>query len=149
MEWTELPKLSYHQNVFTVDNMDQLRTLSKSRTDTSTVFKLIDQNALRLKTLREQTTASLNLDQYRKDESRRHFESEKFNMLNDRGTRLEPSPSASFSSSDLALTDLKTLEQRQEEWFRNIKKDVHLEESVLILQDLIRTNESKIAKSKN
>lgn len=149
MEWTELPKLSYQQNVFTVDNMDQLRTLSKSRTDTSMVFKLIDENALRLKTLRDQTTASLNLDQYRKDESRRHVESEKFKMLNDRGTRLEPSPSATFSASDLALTDLKTLEQRQEEWFRNIKKDVHLEESVLILQDLIRTNESKIVKSKN
>lgn len=146
MEWTEIPKLTYQQNVYVVDNQEQLRALSRARMDTSQVFKLMDENALRLKKMRDLTTASLNLDQYRAEESQRNMESEKFNLINDRSTKLIPTPSAAFNAADIASADKKTLEQRQEEWFRTIKKDVHLEESVLIIQDMIRTIDTKITK---
>ncbi len=146
MEWTEIPKLSYQQSVYVVDNLDQLRSLSKARVDTSQVFKLMDENAMRLKKMRDLTTASLNLEIYRSEESQRHMESEKFNLLNDRSTKLMPTPSAAFSSADIALADKKTLEQRQEEWFRSIKKDAQLEESVMIIQDMIRTIDTKLTK---
>lgn len=146
MEWTEIPKLKYQQNVYVVDNVDQLRNMSKSRVDTNQVFNLIDENAMRLKKMRDLTTASLNMDKYRNEESQRNMNSERFNLINDRSTQLNPTPSAAFSAADIALSDKKTLEQRQEEWFRTIKKDVHLEESVLILQDMIRTIDTKISK---
>lgn len=146
MEWTEIPKLSYQQNVFVVDNVEQLRNLSKSRMDTSQVFKLMDENALRLKKMRDLTTASLNLEKYRTEESQRHMESDKFSLISERSTKLIPSPSAAFSATDIAMADKKTLEQRQEEWFRTIKKDVHLEESVMILQDMIRTIDTKLTR---
>jgi len=146
MEWTEIPKLNYQQNVYIIDNLDQLRNLSKSRTDTSQVFKLMDENAMRMKKMRELTTASLNLEKYRSEESQRNMESEKFNLINNRTTKLIPTPPAGFSAADIALADRKTLEQRQEEWFRNIKKDVHLEESVMIIQDMIKTIDTKLTR---
>lgn len=68
MEWTEISKLNYSQNVYVVDNIDQLRAASAARTDTSTIFKLLDENALRLKNRGDMTIASLNLDKLMKEE---------------------------------------------------------------------------------
>lgn len=148
MEWTEIPKLNYSQNVYSVDNIEQLKLLSKARTDTSRIFKLLDENALRVKNREDMTLTSLNLDEYRKEEKSRDLESEKFNSLNIRQTKLVTSPSADFSVKDKSLTDEKVLKERQEEWFRNIKKDVYLEECALIVQDMIKTsNQSKVAKA--
>lgn len=147
MEWTEIPKLNYAQNVYTIDNLDVLSSSSKARTDTSTIFKLWDENALRLKKREDLTSVPLNLDEYRKSEVTRHAEAEKFTVLNNVSTRLVPTASAEFSASDKSLTDETTLKQRQEEWFRSIRKDIHLEESALIIQDMIRTTNSKLAKT--
>lgn len=147
MEWTEINKLNYNQNVYVVDNMDQIKAMSKARTDTSKVFKLLDENAMRLKKREEMTTVSLNIDTYRKDEKSRDLESDKYASLNNRTTKLVPSPSADFSANDKSLTSESVLKERQEEWFRSIRKDVHLEECTLILQDMIRTsNKTKVAK---
>ncbi|MEO5583396.1 MAG: carboxy terminal-processing peptidase, partial [Saprospiraceae bacterium] len=64
MEWTEIAKLNYNQNVYTVNNMEQISAMSKARTDTSRIFKILDENALRLKKSQEMTTTSLNLDEF-------------------------------------------------------------------------------------
>lgn len=150
MEWTEINKLNYNQNVYVVDNMEQLKSMSKARIDTSSIFKLLDENALRLKKREDLTTVSLNMDEYRKDEKTRDLESDKFAALNSRMTRIVPTPSAEFSASDKSLTSETVLKERQEEWFRNIRKDVYIEECTRIVQDMINTsNKSKLAKSKN
>jgi carboxyl-terminal processing protease len=90
MEWTEIGKLNYNQNVYTVDNLDQIIAMSKLRTDTSKIFKILDENAMRLKKSQEMTSVSLNLDEYRKQEKAKDLESEKFSMFSNRTTRLVP-----------------------------------------------------------
>ncbi|MGB4899659.1 MAG: carboxy terminal-processing peptidase [Saprospiraceae bacterium] len=149
MEWTEISKLNYSQNVYVVDNIDQLRAASAARTDTSTIFKLLDENALRLKNRGDMTIASLNLDKLMKEEKIRENESEKFTLLNNRTTKLVPTPSADFSAIDKSNTSESVLQERQEEWFRSIRKDIYLEECAQIVQDMIRTSNIKVAKSKN
>lgn len=149
MEWTEIAKLNYSQNVNTVDNLDLLRAKSKSRTDTSTIFKLWDENAMRIKKQEDKTSVSLHLDTYRKSEQVRDLESDRFTALNNRMTQLVPTASSDFNTQDKTATDAATLKQRQEEWFRTIRKDVHLEESAKILQDMIRTINNKLVKSGN
>ena len=147
MEWSEINKLNYNQNVYIVDNLDQIKSLSKARTDTSTIFKLLEENAMRLKRREEMTTVSLNLESYRKEEKNRDLESDKFNSLNNRVTKLVPSPSAEFTDNEKSLTTESELKRRQEEWFRNIRKDVYLEECSYIIQDMIKTtNKGKVAK---
>lgn len=147
LEWSEINKLNYNQNVFVVDNLDQIKSLSKGRTDTSIIFKLLEENAMRLKKREEMTVVSLNLDIYRKEEKNRDLESDKFNSLNNRITKLVPSPSAEFTDNEKSLTSESLLKQRQEEWFRSIRKDVYLEECSHILQDMIKTsNKGKVAK---
>jgi carboxyl-terminal processing protease len=147
MEWTEIAKLNYSQNVYNVNNMDQIVEMSKARTDTSRIFKILDENALRLKKSQEMTTASLNLEEFRKQERAKDLESEKFNLFSNRSTRLMPTPSADFSASDKNLTAESVLKERQEEWFRAIKKDVYLEECAFILQDMIKTSNHQLVKS--
>ena len=144
-----ISKLNYSQNVYVVDNIDQLRAASAARTDTSTIFKLLDENALRLKNRGDMTIASLNLDKLMKEEKIRENESEKFTLLNNRTTKLVPTPSADFSAIDKSNTSESVLQERQEEWFRSIRKDIYLEECAQIVQDMIRTSNIKVAKSKN
>ena len=119
LEWSEISKLNYNQNVFVVDNLDQIKAMSKARTDTSTIFKLLEENAIRLKKREEMSTVSLNLDTYRKEEKNRDMESDKFNSLNNRVTKLVPSASAEFTDREKSITSETLLKQRQEEWFRN------------------------------
>lgn len=145
MEWTEINKLNYNQNVYVVDNLDQLKAMSKMRTDTSKIFHLFDENAMRLKKGQEATMVSLNLDEFRKQDRAKDLEAEKFTLLSNRTTRLLPAPSSDFSEADKSLSSESILKERQEEWFRSIKKDVHLEECALILQDMIRTSNRQIA----
>ena len=68
-------------------------------------------------------------------------------MFSNRTTRLTPTPSADFSASDKSLTAESVLKERQEEWFRAIKKDVYLEECALILQDMIKTSNHQVVKA--
>ena len=68
-------------------------------------------------------------------------------QLNNRVTKLVPSASAEFTDREKSITSETLLKQRQEEWFRNIRKDVYLEECSYIIQDMIKTsNKGKVAK---
>ena len=49
MEWTEINKLNYNQNVYAVDNLISSKPMSKMRTDTSKIFHGFDENAMQLK----------------------------------------------------------------------------------------------------
>jgi carboxyl-terminal processing protease len=149
LEWSQINKLNYNQNVFVVDNLEELKLKSKTRTDTSKIFKLFDENALRLKKREEETSVSLNFEEYKKSEKSRDLESDKYATMNSRTTRLLPSPTSDLSA-DKSNTSQTVLKERQEEWFRSIRKDVYLEECALIIQDMIKTtSKTKVAKAKN
>jgi len=115
------------------DNFDQVINNSKKRIATNETFKLIDENAKWLKKSQEDTLIYLNLNAYKADiESHEAFAS-KFKPIRDYISNL------TFNSPLYEQTLLKadeSLAEKREAWHKNLEKDIYIEESINVLNDL-------------
>ena len=115
------------------DNFDQVINNSKKRIATNETFKLIDENAQWLKKSQEDTLIYLNLNAYKADiESHEAFAS-KFKPIRDYTSNL------TFNSPLYEQPLLKadeSLAEKREAWHKNLEKDIYIEESINVLNDL-------------
>lgn len=135
LKQTKIEPVTHTQGVFQVKNKAALRTASEGRVATNEVFQKIQENAKRLKKQRESTNYSLNMDTFRKNKTANKAEADKYKNL------MTPIEGLTVSNlaSDLAQinTDSSKI-GRNDAFIKGLKKDVYIEETLHIMQDLVK-----------
>ncbi|MGZ3904897.1 MAG: carboxy terminal-processing peptidase [Bacteroidia bacterium] len=131
MPWDEIQKAEYEplKNI----NYDKLKKLSADRVKKSKEFNLMEQEAKEVKTKKDDSKYSLNLEKYMAEAKKYKEENKKYDELkNDlKGVNVE-----------LLATDVQRLSvdtnklSREKKWALNLKKDIYLQEATNVISDM-------------
>ncbi len=137
MEWTEIAPVQYGQDIVDLHKMDQLKAKSDARVKASPQFSKVITNALRIKDIRNESVVPLQLDEFRALDIAREEESKEFKKSFGKIEDLK--------TQNLAI-DLQSIQVdsskvgRNEAWLETMGKDIYLEETLLIMKDLMSFN---------
>lgn len=136
LEWTEIDAADYEQDVFRISpkTMKELRKRSQKRLLNNEVFTQIDENAKRIKRLRDREVYSLDYETYLADDQNRREEAKKFEELFDEVVNED------IRNPQADLADIEVDESRiarNKDFMDKVSRDVYIEESINILYDLI------------
>jgi carboxyl-terminal processing protease len=144
MPHTRISEVKYSQAVVDLKKLPKIAEYSKKRVEKNETFKLISENAKRIKEQREKTEYSLSLKEYRANDAKTRESGKKFeNMMK---------PIEGFFAQNLQ-EDLTVLNSsgdsskiiRNTEWLKDVKKDLHLFETTMIMKDMIQNATFKTA----
>lgn len=132
LEWDEIDALIYN-DWFNDIKLDSLKTLSKARIDTSSIFGTIENYAKWLEEGNKKSEYPINKEEY-------------FSLLNDREEKAEVFEKIDDYRNNLTFEftqqDYKKLEsdsanlQRYNDWIKNLKSDPYINETFEIFEDL-------------
>ncbi len=133
MEWTEIPAVDYSQNVYKVNNMENLKAQSAKRVANNDVFKKVDENAKRLKTQRDDTNSTLSIGDYRKEVEMLKGEAEKYKDM------FQPIDALQVNNLEVDMEEINVddaKKARNDDWLESIQKDVYIQEVLNIMKDM-------------
>jgi hypothetical protein len=143
MPWTQIQPVQYSQSVVDMKKVSKLADASATRVKNNETFKLISENALRIKNQKDRSTYSLNLKEFRSTEQKLRENSKKYEEAfkkNVGGLVIENLP---VDAAAMAKDSSKIV--RNNEWLKDRKRDVHLAETLNIMKDLIQNATFKTA----
>jgi carboxyl-terminal processing protease len=142
LEWDTIPASDFQEWSPEPLAAPDLVDKSKTRVRENPAFKQIKEYSEKVKQMREQTLQSLQADQVIKRQNQLKEEREKLEKSQKESTHIEVLPSAEPEKQLSERMSKVTLEQ-QRQWFKDIKKDIFLEEVVEILDYMSRTTKEK------
>ncbi|WP_343487980.1 carboxy terminal-processing peptidase [Allomuricauda sp. d1] len=110
---------------------------SKERLADNSQINLIEENAKWLKEQQDETTVSLNYEEFKTNERIAKKKSEYFKSLRDYDSKLT---FESLKYENELFTKDSTLREKRNRWHTSLAKDVYVEEAVNVLQDLKLNN---------
>jgi carboxyl-terminal processing protease len=146
MAWTQINPVKFGQTVVDLKKLPKIAESSKKRVDANPTFKLIAENAVRIKQQRDDTDHSLNLKAYRDSEAKRKELNKKFDSIS-KPITIEGFTAENLSEDMAALTASNDSSKviRNTDWVKDVKKDIHLYETLMIMKDLIQNATFKTA----
>ena len=106
---------------------------SRARIDANPVFKQIDDNARRLKKRSDESTFSLNLEDYRNYQKKINDEADKFKKIGDEKTGIR----STFLAIDMEAAEGDTIKTKKyTKWFESLEKDLYISEAVNVIGDM-------------
>jgi carboxyl-terminal processing protease len=133
MKWDEISKADYSTWKIHPLNYDKLRKESETRTRTDASFRLLAEEAQRLKKQKDDTYETLNLEKYHVQQKALEESGKKFEVLDKDITGLE----VATLSSDLKLMQGDTSKMAREKDFqKRLRKDIHLLEAANVIKDM-------------
>ena len=147
LKWTEIASVEVEQNVYDVSrNLAKLKSQSATRIKGNAVFSKIDENAKRLKAQRDDTDYPLGLEAYNAEMAALEKVAESFEGMFDD----EVNMSVENLKVDLPAFEAdESKAARNDDFVKNIKKDIYLEEVLNIMDDMIEVNAIAGGKSRN
>lgn len=141
--WDEIEKKDYSQSVVQLNHLEDIRRNSNARVENSENFKLVLENAKRLKENRDFTKFPLNMKKYEQLLDDREEEGKKFDKLfKDKVENL------SVKNLEVDLPEIQSEEkliERNNNWLKGLGKDFYLEETLYIMKDMIQLEEDYTA----
>jgi len=135
LPWSQIDPVPYRQNVYRLPNVERLKTASRARVENDAVFRQIDEYARRLKERREDSDYPLQLETFLAEEKVREQQNEAFKELFEK----EVVPTARNLPEDLpAIQQDESKKARNDEWLKDVKKDVYLAEALKVMHDLLK-----------
>jgi len=134
MEWSEIPAVVHNQKAYKLSNLDKLKKNSEARVASSEVFQKVMENASRLKRQQDKTSYPLNFDQYEMMEDEIEEEASKFKDI------FKPIEKLQIENLAVDLEAINADESkkaRNEDWIESLNKDSYIEETLLIMKDMI------------
>lgn len=132
LKWDEIPAADY-KPVTNAANVPALVTMSKQRVAANPVFTLINANAEKLKKQEEDNTYYLNEAAYRKELAEANATSKKLEELEKKDTQLNI---VNLKDDLSKINQDSTMIARNNDWIKNLKKDIYLSETVNIINDM-------------
>lgn len=136
MKWTQIEPVAHNQAVYTIKDKNALNQASENRVAANPTFGKIQENAKRLKGKRDKTVYSLNIEQYRKEKDAQAEEAKQYKGLFDKEVE-----KLSVNNLEVDLTYINQDSSkigRNEEFIKALKKDIYIEETLHIMQDMIK-----------
>ena len=137
MEWTEIAPVEYGQHIVDLSNLDKIKAKSEARVKASPQFSKVIANALKIKEIRDETIVPLQLDQYRALDLAREEDSKEFKKSFGKIDKLKPQNLA-YDLQSIQVDSSKV--GRNDAWLETMGKDIYLEETLLIMKDLMTIN---------
>lgn len=132
LSWDEIPAANY-QPVGSMMFIDDIATLSKKRIANNPSFKLIQESAQKIKARETNNVYSLNENAYRKTLDEANATSKKLEDLEKKNTTLKIVNVR--EDLDMINQDSSRI-SKNEDWIKNLQKDIYLAETVNILSDM-------------
>lgn len=137
LNWTEIKPLNYDQDIMKIKGLDKLKKNSEQRVESNEIFGKVLENAKRIELQREETSFPLNLDRYITLAEQREKEAKAFNDL----FETTVNPNVRNLKVDVATVNKDESEKaRNEDFIKNVSRDVYIHETLNIMHDLIRMN---------
>ncbi len=132
LEWDKIDPVSYEPWKTFFDYNKSIQA-SKNRMNSSEFISLIDENAKWIKSMRDRDIYTLNYRKFKKDLLLNEEKVKKYKRLSDYSSDL------TFKSlpyeMDLIAKD-SSLGEKRERWHKNLSKDIYVNESLNVLNDL-------------
>ena len=110
-------------------NYSYLASRSKKRVDSSTAFKLIDEQAKIVKKNRDATKETLNLNDALKERNETLSQIKRFESLE---TEMEH-----ITFSNELVSDVPEIQKKHDDWQKSIRKDIYIDEAMNVLGDMM------------
>lgn len=114
--------------------LKSLRKKSESRVKKNEIFKLVDENAKRLKEKNDKTIQTLNLEEFRAEQNKLDEESKKFSDLEKEHKEFDITVMKDHYPSTKPDS---VVNQSADRWKNQIIKDVYLKEATQVLNDML------------
>ena len=137
MEWSEIPAVDYKQKVYSLNGLGQLKANSEERLANSEVFQKVLENAARLKRQRDKTSYPLNLENYQNLEEEMEAEADKYEDL---FVAIEDLKISNLAVDLEKINADESKKARNDDWIETLQKDAYVEESLMIMKDMIENN---------
>lgn len=136
MEWSEISPVEYNQNVLQVPDLSNIRAESNKRVMANETLTLINENAQRLKQIRDVSEFPLNLDKYARMMEEREAEADKYtDLMKNKLDRM----AAKNLEEDMPIIQADSVKiAKNDEFMEMIGKDVYLEETMKVMKDLVK-----------
>lgn len=132
MAWDEIAPATYHP-LKPAYSLETLKANSASRLKNNPGFTLLDAAAKRFKKQKDSTIVSLNFEEYNAEQKRLKAESKKLDDLDKDILKMDIAP----LKADVAAIEADTVKaSKAKEWYKNIKKDIYLNETILIIDEM-------------
>ena len=132
MPWDKIDPASYKTKKH-YSNLDAAIKHSKERVKNNSFFQLIDEDAKRVKVMSERNKYTLQIDSFKKEQSRIDEEGKKFKVISDYKYDV------AFSSLPYELELMKkdtVLASSKKRWHKSLSKDLYVEEAINVLSEL-------------
>ncbi len=134
MQWSQIEPVTHSQKVYTIKNLKKIQAQSKSRLAKSEIFPKVYERAELIKNQRDDTFVPLNLQAYRNRKTQWNAQNKQFDELLDK----DVVSGAQNLSADLpSFKNDESKKARNDQWIKGVKKDIHLMETLYVMQDLI------------
>jgi len=138
MEWSEIAPVVYDQDVYQLSNIESLKAKSEARIASNDQFSLITESAKNIMEDKDDSQYPLSLKAFSSLMAEREFESEKYkDLMSDTLKTLV------IENLDVDLEYINSDESRvgrNEDWIGGLYKDIYVEETLLIMRDMIANN---------
>lgn len=134
LPWSEIDPVPFAQQVYKLDFLEELRARSAQRVDASPVFSAIEENALKLKDLRDQESYPLQMDAFKEQEKNRKEDADAFKKF---FVEIESLAVTNLAEDIEVIEESESKKARNEDWIKDIKKDVYIEEVLFIMSDML------------
>lgn len=132
LKWDEIAPASYKVYPYSL-NIGELAAASKDRITDNPTFALIQKNAARLKKLQDDNVVSLSEAGYKKEMEEASSISKEIEAAEKKTTPYAISnPKEDMDRINLDSTNIR----KNEDWIKNLKKDIYLNETVNIVNDI-------------
>lgn len=132
MTWDEIPAAAYVP-LKPSYSLSKLKANSESRVKNNPGFTLLEEAAKRLKKQKDDTMAPLNFDKYMAEQKEYKAEAKKIESLDKEIPGIEVAP----LTVDVTAMGSDTVKlNKAKEWYKSIKKDIYLNETIAIMNDI-------------
>lgn len=144
MAWSQITPVKYSQSVVDLKKLPKIAENSYKRVQANETFKLVAENARRIKEQRDKTEYPLNLQAFLELENKQEQISKKFeNMMKPIDGFVAENIAADLTHLNASKDSSKII--RNTEWLKDVKKDAHLYETLMIMKDFIQNATFKTA----
>jgi carboxyl-terminal processing protease len=131
MPWDEINKANY--STYTTINYSKIKKNSDDRVKKSKSFQLIEDEAKEIKSKKDDSKYSLNLDKYRKEISKQKDSNKKYDDLQKEINGFEI---GLMKIDEDAMKNDSIKITREQNWIKSLKKDVYLYEATYVIGDM-------------
>ncbi|MDR2847630.1 MAG: carboxy terminal-processing peptidase [Bacteroidales bacterium] len=132
LSWTSVKPATYNLWKTPVP-VDKVQQKSKVRTSQSEDFRMLAEQIATMKKMKDESNLSLNIEKFRQAEEKRSAGNKAFDEFNKKETTLAIE-SLTADKSAMGTDTVKI--SRAKKWIGNLKKDIYLQEAVLVIGDM-------------